>query len=314
MIISASRRTDIPAFFSDWFFQRIKEGFVHVRNPMNANQISRVRLTNDVVDGIVFWTKNPQPMLKRLNEIDSYPYYFQFTLNSYGQDIELNVQLKNNYIIPTFQELSKRIGKNRVIWRYDPIFINKKYTLEYHYKYFEVLVKKLHSYTEKCTVSFINFYKKTKVNMKHLEITPITEEHKYEILKNFLSIASAYGLVLDTCAENINSELCHISHARCVDSELFEKISGFHLNINKDHAQRMQCNCMSSIDIGAYGTCPNGCLYCYANDHHNVAANYFSSHNQNATSLSGDIGEKNKITERKMKSCKIIIPYLNNLT
>ena len=126
MIISASRRTDIPSYYSDWFFNRIKDGFVYVRNPMNIHQISKISLSPTIVDGIVFWTKNPTPMLNRLHELNDYTYYFQFTLNPYGTDVEPNVPSKNDIVIPTFQQLSKEIGKNRVIWRYDPIFFNDK--------------------------------------------------------------------------------------------------------------------------------------------------------------------------------------------
>ena len=128
MIISASRRTDIPSFYSEWLFNRLKEGYVCVRNPMNIHQISQISLSPDVVDGIVFWTKNPTPMLERIHELDNYTYYFQFTLNSYGKDIEKNVPSKNDVIIPTFKKLSSIIGKERIVWRYDPILINEHYT------------------------------------------------------------------------------------------------------------------------------------------------------------------------------------------
>ncbi len=159
MIISASRRTDIPSYYSEWFFNRIKEGYVCVRNPMNIHQVGKIPLSPDVIDGIVFWTKNPTPMLNRLDEISQYNYYFQFTVNSYNTDIETNIPSKNDVIIPTFQKLSKQIGKNRVIWRYDPILINEKYTLEYHLTYFKMMADKLADYTEKCTISFIDIYR-----------------------------------------------------------------------------------------------------------------------------------------------------------
>ena len=159
MIISVSRRTDIPSYYSEWFFNRLKDGYAYVRNPMNPHQISEVSLSPDVVDGIVFWTKNPTPMLNRLDELQDYTYYFQFTLTPYGVDIEKNIPSKNKIVIPTFQKLSTLIGKDRVIWRYDPILLNDKYTLQYHMKYFRVLCDKLAGYTEKCTISFLDLYK-----------------------------------------------------------------------------------------------------------------------------------------------------------
>ena len=157
MIISASRRTDIPTYYSEWFFNRLHEGYVLVRNPMNIHQVSKITLNPDVVDGIVFWTKNPTPMLDKLDQLNDYTYYFQFTLNAYGRDVETGVPSKNNVIIPAFQKLSDKIGPERVIWRYDPIFISKIYTIDYHLHYFEQLAKRLSPYTKKCTISFLDF-------------------------------------------------------------------------------------------------------------------------------------------------------------
>lgn len=164
MIISASRRTDIPTYYSDWLLNRVKAGYVYVRNPMNAHQISRISLSPEVVDGIVFWTKNPTPMLDKLDALRDYMYYFQFTLNSYGTDVERNIPSKNNVIIPAFQRLSDLIGPGRVIWRYDPIFLSKTYTMNYHIRYFEELAKRLSPYTKKCTISFLDIYRNTEKN------------------------------------------------------------------------------------------------------------------------------------------------------
>ena len=136
MILSVSRRTDIPNYYSEWFYNRIKEGFAYARNPMNPRQVSKIAISRDVVDCIVFWTKNPEPMMGRLDELSAYPYYFQFTLTGYGRDMERNVPHKRDKMIPIFQNLSSRIGAERVIWRYDPIIFTKTYTPEYHLKAF----------------------------------------------------------------------------------------------------------------------------------------------------------------------------------
>lgn len=165
MILSVSRRTDIPNYYSEWFYNRIKEGFLYVRNPMNAHQISEIKITPDVVDCIVFWTKNPLPMMKRLNEIKDYNYYFQFTLTGYGNDVEVNLPNKKTEMIPVFQELSEKIGKQKVIWRYDPIFFSDRYTKEYHLKAFKSIAEALSGYTEKCVISFVDIYPKNKKNM-----------------------------------------------------------------------------------------------------------------------------------------------------
>ncbi len=157
MIISASRRTDIPTYYSNWFFNRIKEGYVCVRNPMNIHQVSKISLSSNVVDGFVFWTKNPIPMMNRLNDLSDYKYYFQFTVNSYGKDIEANIPNKNDVIIPAFKRLSDLIGPERVIWRYDPILLTQQYSVEYHAKYFEEIAKRLSGYTHKCVICFVDY-------------------------------------------------------------------------------------------------------------------------------------------------------------
>jgi len=170
MIISASRRTDIPSYYSEWFFNRIKEGFVFARNPMNFRQISRIKLTPDVVDGIVFWTKNPIPMLERLGELKEYMYYFQFTVTPYGKDVEPNLPKKNSELLTGFKRLSDTIGTDRIVWRFDPIFINNKYTLDYHIQAFEKIAEELHDYTRKVTISFIDVdYRGVKSNIQELE-------------------------------------------------------------------------------------------------------------------------------------------------
>lgn len=304
MIISASRRTDIPTYYSEWFFNRLKEGYVLVRNPMNAHQISKIILSPDVVDGIVFWTKNPMPMLNKLDRLKDYKYYFQFTLNSYGQDVETHVPSKQNSIIPAFKKLSDTIGPERVIWRYDPVFLNETYTPEYHLRYFEQLSKILHPYTRKCTFSFIDMYRNTEKNVKGLEIQKFPIEQQKNLAKHFAEIAHSYGLNIDTCAEGIDLEQYGIQHARCIDDRLLSKLIGCPLTVGKDKNQRLECGCIESIDIGTYNTCRNGCLYCYANYSSKSVQTNSQKHNPNSPLLFGEIGADDKITERKVSSCK----------
>mgnify|MGYP002344925084 CR=1 FL=1 len=304
MIISASRRTDIPTYYSDWFFNRIKEGYVMIRNPKNFHQVGKISLSPDVVDGIVFWTKNPIPMLNRLNELKNYHYYFQFTLNSYGQDIEPNVPSKNDVIIPAFKKLSKKIGKEKVIWRYDPILLNNKYTIEYHKNYFGILASKLCKYTEKCTISFVDMYYNAVRNMKQAEILALSFGQKIELMDYFSKVAEKYGLYIDTCAEDIDLSRFGIKHAHCIDKERFEQISKYNLVIEKDKNQRIECGCVSSIDIGTYNTCKNGCLYCYANYSKTTVNNNYTKHNPLSPMLYGEITDQDVIKIRSVKSCK----------
>jgi len=304
MIISASRRTDIPKYYSDWFFNRIKEQYVLVRNPMSIHHLSKINLSPNTIDAIVFWTKDPTPMIDRLDELEGFCYYFQFTVNSYGKEVEPNLPNKNEFIIPTFQRLSDKISADKIIWRYDPIFLNNYYTIDYHIKYFEKIAKRLKDYTRKCTISFIDLYKNTMRNVKGLNIAELTVPNKRILAKELSEIAISYGLKIDTCAEDIELKDFNITHARCIDDKLIEKISGFSLDIEKDKNQRLECGCVASIDIGMYNTCCNGCKYCYANFSLNTVNNNFKNHNSNSPLICGQLVEEDVIKERLVKSCK----------
>lgn len=311
MIISASRRTDIPTYYSTWFLNRIRAGYVYVRNPMNAHQISKIMLTPDVVDGIVFWTKNPVPMLDKLAALKEYMYYFQFTLNSYGTDVEKNVPGKYKVIIPAFQQLSDLIGPERVIWRYDPIFISKTYTMDYHIHYFEELAKKLSQYTKKCTISFLDHYRKAEKNIAALAPCEFSAELQEQLAKKLAQIARSYGLRIDTCAEGIELRQYGIEHARCIDDRLLGDLLRCPLRVGKDKNQRLECGCIESLDIGAYNSCRNGCRYCYANYHETTVEANCKKHNPDSPLLIGEVGPEDKITERKMFSCKVNQLWLN---
>lgn len=303
MIISASRRTDIPTYYSDWFMQRIKEGYVLARNPMNAHQVSRISLNPEVVDGIVFWTKNPLPMLDKLSLLKDYMYYFQFTLNGYEQDVEAGVPPKNKFIVPAFQRLSDMLGPERVIWRYDPILLNNKYTFNYHVQRFAELAKQLAPYTKKCIISFLDMYAKTERNMQGLAVQPWSLEQMDAMAKALAEIAHSYGLELATCAEGIELEKYGIKHAHCIDGVLFERLLGCPMKVGKDKNQRLECGCVESVDIGAYNTCRNGCRYCYANFNTAMVQKNRQQYHPDSALLLGEVGEEDKITERKMHSC-----------
>lgn len=304
MILSVSRRTDIPSYYSEWFFNRIKAGYVYVRNPMNPHRISEVSLSPDVVDGIVFWTKNPTPMLNRLDLLKDYAFYFQFTLNPYSSDVEKNVPSKSEIIMPTFQKLSSAVGKERVVWRYDPILLSEKYTLQYHIKYFRKLCDKLADYTEKCTISFIDLYKNIHRQISSLGITALSHDQIEELMGQFSEIAKDHGIYIDTCAEEIDLDQFGIKHASCIDAHRLEHIGNYKLDIERDPNQRAACSCVASIDIGAYNTCKNGCVYCYANFNQTLVNNCFDKHNAGSPLLYGEVSADDVIRPREMKSCK----------
>lgn len=304
MILSVSRRTDIPNYYSEWFFNRIKEGFVYVKNPMNAHQVSKINITPELVDCIVFWTKNPEPMIDRLDELASYNYYFQFTLTSYGKDMECNVPHKKERMIPVFQKLSQKIGKHKVIWRYDPIIFTKKYTPEYHLKAFEQIAIALKGYTVKCVISFVDVYAKNKKNMESLDSYEVDKNTLLEFAKMMSKIAKENGMAIGSCAESIDLDECGIEHNCCVDKALIESIIGCRLKVGKDKNQRQECGCMESIEIGTYNTCKNGCKYCYANYSEESVAKNCSKYDHNLPILCGKLDENDKVTERKVKSLK----------
>ena len=304
MILSVSRRTDIPNYYSDWFIARIKEGFLYVRNPMNAHQISKIDLSPEVVDCIVFWTKNPANMIEKLEDLQKYMYYFQFTMTGYGKDVEPNLPNKREELIPTFKRLSEKIGKERVIWRYDPILIGKRYTIDYHLKAFEEIASNLADYTEKVVISFVDLYSKTQRNTRELNIKQITNEEMIELAMEMAQIASRYNLIIETCAEQINLHEVGIQHGSCIDKKLIERLLGCKLIAEKDKNQREECGCFESVEVGTYNTCLNGCKYCYANFNNSKVEENVKLYKRDSALLCGNISSDDRITERKVKSLK----------
>jgi hypothetical protein len=305
MIISASRRTDIPCYYPEWFFNRLREKYVLVRNHRNARQVSRIDLSPDVVDAIVFWSKNPKPMLDTLPLLAEYPFYFQFTLNSYSEDIETGLPNKKE-IIDTFKTLSDRTAPYRVMWRYDPILLNDKYTVTYHIENFALLARRLKGFAEKVTISFIDFYPKIMKNIGGLNIREISVEEKMTLVESLSRIARENGFAMDTCAEDIDFSKYGVTHARCIDDNLIERITGYPLQVTKDKTQRLICGCVASVDIGAYNSCLNGCLYCYANFSKKTVQDNNMKHNLDSPLLIGDCLENDSITERPLASNKIM--------
>lgn len=275
MIISASRRTDIPGYYSEWLMNRLREGFAYYRNPMNHAQLCKVLLTPENIDCIVFWTKDPAPMLSKLKELDTLgmSYYFQFTITpyglpykgtSFGKIMEANLREKSE-IIRTFQDLSERLGRTRVLWRYDPIILNDALTEEYHLEQFTTLCRELSGYTEICTISFADTYRKLSSTVKEQVLHEISRDQMHRLSAAFSDIAARKGITVRACCEAIDLSRDGVLPASCIDRETVEKICGHAVKVQRDKSQRPNCGCMKSVDIGAYNTCLNGCIYCYAN-------------------------------------------------
>lgn len=243
-------------------------------------------------------------MIKRLDELEKYTYYFQFTLTPYGEDAEPCLPSKRRVIIPGFIELSNKIGADRVIWRYDPILLSPRYTVQNHIRYFEVLAKILRGFTKKCIISFVDMYKNTTSNVKYLGLETMKIEDMIRIAKAFSEIAGINDMELCTCSESIDLSQYGISHAHCIDKDLFERLLACKLKLDKDPNQRKECGCVASVDIGAYNSCKNMCRYCYANYRADIVNQNYNLHNPKSPMLFGEIREGDKITERKMVSLK----------
>lgn len=298
MILSVSRRTDIPAYYSEWFYNRVREGYVMARNPANRRLVSRINMTPEAVDGIVFWTKDPSPMIGGLKALAGYAYYFQFTLNSYARDIEPGIPSKGSHLIPAFQRLSDAIGPERVIWRYDPILLDGRYTPSYHLKYFERLARALSGYTRRCVVSFLDVYPNMRRSTEGFVPAEPDEKTKNFLAENISAAARSFGMDVCACAESETLAKFRIARASCIDAALLERISGRAIKAAKDKNQRRLCGCAESVDIGEYGTCPGGCVYCYAACRGSAAAAKAAGHVPESPLLYGLPEDGDTVIER----------------
>jgi hypothetical protein len=231
MILSASRRTDIPCYYAEWFMNRIRAGYVLTRNPMNHAQLSRIPLSPDIMDCIVFWTKDAKNMLPYLPELDrlGYNYYFQFTLTPYNHIIEKNLRPKAE-IEDIFIDLSKRIGRKCVVWRYDPIILNDTLTIAYHNAQFSRMCEKLAPYTDTVTISFVDMYKKLKKSL----IRPVTDEEIAELAGVIGKTAKEHGLRAVACCEKTDLAGYGIEQASCIDKARMEAICACSIDISDD--------------------------------------------------------------------------------
>lgn len=297
MILSVSRRTDIPAFYMEWFCRRLREGEVYSANPMNPHQISRIQMNPENMDGIVFWSKNPEPMLSHLSELNSFPYYIQYTCNAYGQDTEPGLPSLARRL-DTFFRLSEALGAKRVIWRYDPVFLSRKYSVQWYLEQFEQLAEKLEGITEQCVFSFLDYYRNTGKRMETLGLRSLNKEEMNILAAGFSAFAEKRGMRLCTCAERLDLSAYRISHGKCVDSRLLEEISGRKAAAGKDRNQRPECGCDASVDIGVYRTCSHGCLYCYASGSRKTLEANLSRYRENSPVLCRGLTERDVIKDR----------------
>jgi hypothetical protein len=303
MIVSASRRTDIPAFYSQWFLNRLKAGEVMIRNPFNPRQVSRIGISRQTVDFIVFWTKNPASMMERSAELDSHEisYYYQFTVTPYGKALEPNLpDLKTR--VEIFRTLSDMLGNQRVIWRYDPIIFTDEMDIEYHKTQFSFLARSFEGYTRRCVISFLHLYAKCRKNLKNFPLIEVSGEHRKELGSSLRETAASRGIEIVSCA--LEHELMSegIKNGKCIDDELISNITGKNISVRKDRYQRAACNCVESIDVGMYNTCVHLCVYCYANSNASSVEENVRRHDPQSPLLIGALTGKDAVIEREGKS------------
>lgn len=298
MIISASRRTDIPALYPEWFVNRLRAGEIMVPNPYNRKKVKRIVLSPEKVDCIAFWTKNPEPMLPFLREIDDmgYQYYFQMTITDYEEEMETNLP-STAESMATFLLVSEMLGKERMDWRFDPLLLTEKYTISYHLEKFEMMCEWLHGATTRCILSFLDSYK------GGCFLEPEREDME-ELAEGLSKIAKKYNLPLYTCAEKIDLSRFGIQHGACIDRDRIRSLIGYKLDLKKDPGQRKECRCAESIDIGMYDTCIQGCRYCYATGSLESAKKKYDQHDPDSPILSGVLRGDEVITDQNLESSR----------
>ncbi|MBF0529464.1 MAG: DUF1848 domain-containing protein [Deltaproteobacteria bacterium] len=301
MIISASRRTDIPGFYSEWFMQRIRAGYCVVPNPVNRDQIMYISLKPEDVQIIVFWTRHPTPLLPYLAELTDrgFKYYFLQTILNYPRELEaqtppLPVSLKS------FRALSEMIGPERVIWRYDPLVFSNKTTAKFHQLSFEFIAQALKGYTRRAMISIVDFYAKAKPRMtaladRGIDIIPCDRDPGgwfADLMSSLAKTAVDHDIQLVSCAEEIDLQPYGIPPGKCIDDKYINQVFKLPVTNKKDPSQRRACGCVASRDVGMYDSCLFGCCYCYATKNFDLARANHRQHRPDSPSLLGWVDAK----------------------
>lgn len=300
MLINISGRTDIVNHYSDWMFKRFEEGYVFSRNSLFPNSVRRYELTPDQVDCVIFGSKNFAPVLERIHEItEKFHTYFYYTITAYGKDVEPGIP-DIDTSMETFLKLSQIVGRQRVAWRYDPILLTKKYTIETHFKTFERISECLAGQFDRCIFSFVEMYKKHEVNFP--ELIPLTETEKDVLAKGIGKIAAKYGFILQTCGPEENYAKYGIDTSGCVTLDILGQANNLKFRELKHKGFRKGCHCMESRDMGALNSCPNGCKYCYANKNAELPRENFKLHDPDSPLLLGHLKETDRLEPGSQKS------------
>ena len=301
MIINTGMRTDIPAFYSEWLLNRIREGYVLVRNPYNPLQVTKYSLSPEVVDLISFCTKNPAPMLPHMDILKPYGQYWFVTITPYGRDIEPNVPEKQK-VMEDFKMLSDTVGVDSIGWRYDPIFVDEEHSVEWHIGEFEQMAKNLAGYTRTCVISFIDIYKKVERNFP--EAREVYNGDRLTLGKAFIDIAKKYDITIRPCAEGNDLEPYGADCSGCMTVKTFETALHAKLDVPKrsKNQRNGECACLLGTDIGAYDTCGHLCRYCYANTNPELVKENMKIHDPKSPFLLGHSTPEDIIHVAKQQS------------
>lgn len=294
MILFASGRTDIPAFYSKWFINRVKAGFVDVRNPFNQNLVSRINFSD--VDLIMFCSKNPLPMIDKLKML-KVPVLFHVTITPYSKDVEPNIPDKR-LIIEGVKKLSLVLGIDNVVLRYDPIFLSDKYNVDYHIRAFDKLCKNLNGYVNKIIVSFMDEYKNVRINKDILKYRTFTREDYKKIGEAFSKSAMDNGMSVQTCFEDNDLTEYGFVKGECLSHGLAYILTGKKFKSSNVRKEK-KCECVQMVDIGDYNSCMHMCKYCYANYDEKAVSSNFKMHDDNSSLLIGSIQSDDVIKVRK---------------
>ena len=299
MIINTGQRTDIPAFYAEWFANRIRARFVMVRNPFNPKLVTKYRLTPDVVDLIGFCTKNPEPMLQSMDLLKEFHQFWYVTITPYGKEIEPHVPNKGK-VLDSFRRLSEIVGARCTGWRYDPVFISETYPAERHIRAFEYMAKELSGFTQTAVISFIDLYEKTRRNFP--EVKAVSSEDRMKLGKAFADIAKRYGMVLRPCAEGNALSKFGADCSGCMTVAMYEQAIGQRLKVPGYTPARKECACYLGGDIGAYHSCGHLCRYCYANYDADTVRSNMCRHDPASPLLIGHLMPDDTVHEAKQES------------
>ena len=311
MIINTGGRTDTVQYFTPWLLRRFEEGYALSRNPMFPDKVTRYELTPDKVDCVVFCSKNYEPILKDLHKItDRFNTYFFYTITAYGKDVEPGVPSIDDSIA-TLRKLSSLVGKERLVWRYDPVLLTDRYTIDVLMETFSRMAEEITPYVDRCVFSFVDMYDKLQFNMP--ELIPITEEDKVRIAEGLGRIASENGLTIRSCGTDRDYSEYGIGSSACMTLEAIGKANNVVFRDLKHRGMRKECHCIESRDIGWYDTCLNGCKYCYANTNPKKAFDNYSQHDVNSPLLFDHLKEGDTVQQGNQESYLKKVPKVIRL-